>query len=120
MLTFILGMTQFKILYHLIPETPYHSSVVWFLNFALGTFWVHALHRYVTFKGVKHVSYFTSLIRTYISYASVLLFGFLMMLFLCDFGGLHHMIGWGFTNAAMSVFNFQFMRSFSILSWEGS
>jgi hypothetical protein len=117
--TFVFGMIQFKVLYHLIPETRFHSSVIWFLNFALGTLWIHALHRRFTFRDARHISYFTSLMRTYVSYAGIFLFGTAMMFLISDIGGMHHMVSWGVTNSAMSFFNFYFMRSFTIISWEG-
>jgi hypothetical protein len=114
-IVFILGMCQYNILYTIIPKMPYYASIIWLLNFLVGTVWVHAIHWRFTFTGTKHVSYLTSLFRTYLGYAGTQIGGGIIMLLLCDLGSLHHLVGWGFTTILTSVLNFIIMRSYSCL-----
>ena len=117
---FFLGLGQYHLLYSIIPETAYHATVIWILNFLAGTIWTHAIHRYFTFKGSKHIAYLVSLLRTYIGYAGIHLIGAVMMLLLVDMGGMNHLIGWCMTTLVISILNFVVMRYFSIVSWEKS
>ena len=117
---FILGIGQYNLLYTLIPKMPYHASIIWLLHFLVGTLWVHAIHQRFTFKGAKHVSYLTSLFRTYLGYAGTQMGGSIIMLLLCDLGGLHHLIGWTLTTSVTSVLNFIILRSFAIVARENS
>lgn len=117
---FFLGMGQYHFLYSIIPKTVYHATVIWILNFLVGTLWTHAIHRFITFRGIKHIAYFLSLLRTYIGYAGIHLLGSAMMLLLVDMGGMNHLIGWCMTTLVISILNFIVMRYFSIVSWEKS
>ncbi|MBD3180264.1 MAG: hypothetical protein GF417_12200 [Candidatus Latescibacteria bacterium] len=117
---FFLGMGQYQLLYTILPEIPYHATVAWILNFLLGTLWTHAIHRYYTFRESKRLSYFVSLLRTYIGYAGIQLIGSVMMLILVDIQGVNHLVGWSLTMLLVSLLNFLVMRHFSIVSWENS
>lgn len=117
MAIFCLAMAQYHLFYSIIPKTPYHAAVIWMLNYLVGTLWTHAIHRYVTFRGSRHIAYFASLLRTYIGYAGVNVLGSVMMLLIVDRGGVNHLIGWSATTLVISVLNFLVMRYFSIVSW---
>ncbi len=117
---FLLGMGQYHLLYTIIPKTAYHASIIWVFNFLIGTLWTHAIHRYITFRGIRHIAYFVSLLRTYLGYAGIHLLGALMMLLMVDTGGMNHLAGWCMTTLVISTLNFIVMRYFSIVSWEES
>jgi len=118
MITFILGMAQFKLLHIIIPRIEYHNTYTWIINFFIGTLWLHAIHRRFTFKDASYRSYYSSLFRTYVSYGSTLVLGSFIMMMLCDIGNVHHLLGWALINTIMSFTNFYVLRTFAMVSVE--
>jgi putative flippase GtrA len=114
---FFLGMAQYRILYALIPASPYQASTTWVAHFLIGTVWTHAVHRHFTFRDSRRLPYFKSLLRTLVGYAAIHACGAAMMLLLCDIRGMHHMLGWVITTLVTALLNFAVMRRFSIVAW---
>ena len=89
-LIFILGHIQYRLLYSLFQGVPMCAGMAWGLHFIIGTVWSHALHRGFTFYNEPQLTYFISLFRTCGLYSFVLVISTIMMILLCDIGGIQH------------------------------
>lgn len=113
-LIFILGHIQYRLLYSLFQEVPMCAGMAWGLHFIIGTVWSHALHRGFTFYNEPQLTYFISLFRTCGLYSFVLVISTIMMILLCDIGGIHPIIGWMLSTGLSAICNFLIMSRWTI------
>ena len=113
-ISFALGLLQYNLLYSIVPVRVYRSTTCWVLSFFIGTLWVHALHRWFTFKDMRRRPYFSSLMRTYLGYAGTQTIGAIAMLMCCDIGHWNHTAVWIAVSSVLSLFTFPFLRHFAL------
>jgi putative flippase GtrA len=113
-LVFLLGLLQYRYLYLLLKKMPMRTGTAWGLHFIITTVRSHALHRGFTFRDQPQLPYLDSLIRTFGSYAFILVASTLMMILLCDVGRFYPLTGWILDTGFCAVCNFVIMSRWTI------
>lgn len=111
---FVLGYLQYNGIYNLLPVSGFKAAAAWFLNYLIGTFWSHAIHRRFTFRSCSRIPYWQSLLKIYLSYAWIHLFGCAAICLLCDVAHLDPRPSWALVTILTSGFNFIALRHYSI------
>lgn len=111
---FVLGHVQYRFLYTAFAGSSLRAGVAWGAHFIIGAFWSHAIHRGFTFRYEAQQPYIRSLVRTFAGLVFLLGVTTLMMLWMCDMGGLDPALGWFLTTAAASAINYIMMSRWTI------
>ena len=111
---FFIGHLQYLLLYAMMKGVPVRTGTAWGLHFIITTFWSHALHRSFTFRDQPQLPYLDSLVRTFGSYAFIMVLSTAMMVFLCDVKGINPLLGCFLETGFCAVCNFLIMSCWTI------
>lgn len=108
----MIGWIVYYSVYVSLTIESYKPTISWLISFHFGVFLQHFLHRKFTFRESFN-PYLISLIRTYLSYMGLLIFGLVINFSLNELLKINHHISWLLTLGASVPISFVLLKKFA-------
>ena len=110
----LIGWVIYYSIYESLMIEKYKPTISWLISFHFGVLLQHSLHRRFTFDEFSS-PYLSSLLRTYISYIGLLIFGLLVNFSLNEIMNIYHHLAWLLTLAASIPVSFILLKKFAFI-----
>ena len=108
----LIGWIVYYSVYVSLTIESYKPTISWLISFHFGVLLQHFLHRRFTFRESLN-PYIISLIRTYLSYMGLLIFGLIINFSLNELLKINHHISWLLTLGASVPISFVLLKKFA-------
>ena len=108
----LVGWIFYYLVYESLTIDIYKPTISWIISFHFGVLLQHFLHRRFTFEDSIN-PYFQSLLRTYLSYIGLLIFGIIVNFSLNEILNIYHHFAWLLTLAVSIPVSFVLLKYFA-------